>query len=487
MKLFGFEFGKRKETPIIQEQAVQAIDERPNVSTLPEGRISEPDYDGLSQDFLAGRYAMVNQTFLSEVIPLIRMLSQNNPDVSQALHNIVSLGNTGHKIFFDRKVDEKLVDKMRNHIVNKRKKWAPGQAGMDGLVNKFFAQILIGGALSAEAVPNKDLTGITNVMLLNPERIIFKLRPDKVTYEPHQRLENIFLLPNRKRIDMDLIKLNPNTYQYLALNGDSESPYGIPPYMPVLKRIETQGNMNKNIDFIVDIMGLIGFLGVKIAKPDIEGQENDKAYAARLQNLLKAARDNVIGGLKDGVVVGFTDDHEFDFNSAAKNFEGVTELYKNNEMQIASALKQDASLWGRDYGTSEAKANITFIKMISELKNIQNVVKTYLEWLYSLELQLAGFDFEFLTVVFNRSTLQDDYKYQQAEEIKVKNSLYKYCAGVISIDQLADELGYEVPFAKKPLVPLEMLIGKTTPKDNESKSKSAKKTRASKKAVPKNK
>ena len=492
MKIFGYEITRSKPSALpstVPAAEGKGIDDRPKVSALPSGRSSEPDYDGIEHEYVRNNYALVTPQFLTELIPLIRGLAQGNPDVSQALHNIVSLGNTGHKIFFDRQVKEKLVDEMRNHLVNKRKKWAPGQAGMDGLVNKLFSQLLIGGALSSEAVIEESLEGIRSVMLINPERIVFKLSPDKITYEPYQRLKST-LLPNRSRVDQDLIKLNPNTYQYLALNGDGEAPHGIPPYLPVVKRIETQGHMNQNIDFIVDIMGLIGFLEVKIQKPDEDGTENEDSYRSRLQKLLDDAKKNVLGGLKDGVVAGFVDDHEFNFNSAARNFEGVTELYKNNEMQIASALKQDASLWGRDYGTSEAKANITFIKMLSELRNIQNVVKTHLEWLYTLELKLAGYNFDYLTVSFNRSTLQDDYKFQQAEEIKVKNVLYKYCSGIISIDQAADELGYEAPFAKKPLVPLEMLIGKTSPKEGDakaSKNKSAKKTRSSKKALPKNK
>lgn len=382
---------------------------------------------------------------------------------------------------------------MRNHLLNRRKKWAPGQAGMDGLVNKMFSQLLISGALSAEAVPNQELIGIKSVLLLNPEKIVFKLSPDKTTYLPHQKLSNS-LIPNRPRVDMDLIPLNTNTYQYLAINGDGESPYGIPPYLPALKRVESQGKMNQNIDFIVDIMGLVGFLEVLITKPDEDGEESENVYKARLEKLLTDARANVLSGFKDGVVSGFKDDHEFKFNSAAKNFEGVTELYKNNEMQIASAVKQDASLWGRDYGTSESKANITFIKMLSELRNIQNVVKTYLEWLYALELQLAGFKFDYLTVAFNRSTLQDDYKYQQSEELKVKNVLYKYAMGIINIDQAADELGYETPALRKTLIKLEMLLGKgsaepssgaAAKKRQAQKGKSAKKTRSSKKAVPK--
>lgn len=476
----------------------QVIDDRPKRTSLPSGRVSDPDLgDNFAGDLLGSNYAIVTPDFLNEFIPIIRHLSKLNPDVSQALNNIVALGNTGHKVFFDTGVSEDQTDKMRNHLSNKRKNWAPGQAGMDGQVNKMFAQLLIAGSLSNEWVPNKQLTGIQSNVLINPENIVFKLAKDKITYEPHQKVRNS-ILRNRKRIDGDLIPLNTNTYRYYALNGDGESPYGCPPYAPVVDRIVTQNKMNKNIDFIMDIMGLVGFLEVLIQKPDPDDgeEDNDATYIQRLENLLVQARANVISGMKDGVVSGFKDDHEFDFHSAAKNFKDVEVLFKNNELQVATALKQDASLWGRDYGTSESKANITFMKMLSELKNIQNIVKTNLEFGYALELRLAGFEFEYLTVKFNRSTIQDDLKYQQAEEYKIKNVISKYVLGVINLDQAADELGYEKPAQAKPLVPPEMLAGKgaaakpdpTARKTRKGqKGKAAKTTRDKKKPVIKQK
>ena len=137
--------------------------------------------------------------------------------------------------------------------------------------------------------------------------------------------------------------------------------------------------------------------------------------------------------------------------------------------------------------------------MLSELKNIQNIVKTFLEYGYAMELRMAGFEFDYLTVVFNRSTLQDDLKYQQAEEIKVKNTIDKMVAGMINQDQAADELGYEKPAFAKPLVPWEVLAGGSVPKPETpgqptnkakrqgQKNRSAKKTRDKNKPVTKNK
>lgn len=452
----------------------KGIDDRPSTTNLP-GRVSVPtdgNYNvstvanGLSQT-----YRTINAKFLREIIPIIRSLCYLNPDVSQALDNIVSLGNTGHKIYFDRNVPDDQVDAMRNHIENKRKDWAPGQAGMDGLINKFFSQLMISGALSNEWVPDASLKGIESCILVNPENITFKLNNRTTKYEPYQYMINT-LFSNEweiKPIPTDnaedgLIKLNTNTYRYYALNGDGELPYGIPPYLPVLPRVTSQNRMTKNIDYITDTMGLIGFLEVLLEKPSIQALSgevlNEGQYAAKLEGLLTEAKGRIAAGLKDGVVVGYKGDHEFKFNSASKNFEPVTTLFQENELQVFSALKQDAALAGRGYATSETQITVVFNKLLSQLKNVQNIVKTNLEFGYSLELRLAGFKFNYLKVHFNRSTIQDDYKFQQAEELKIRNVAWRYVLGIINLNQAADELGYETPAEAKPLVEAALLIGK---------------------------
>lgn len=464
-----WKFWGKEELPLVREESstnapakTSGIDDRPNLGALPAGRQSEPNTGTTSIIGTEDQFAVVSPQFMVELIPIIRALVQLNPDVSQAVWNIASLGNTGHKIFFDRKVPSEQVDKMRNHLINKRKNWASGQAGMDGLVTKMFYQILISGALSNEWVPNRTLTGLQACALINPENIVFKLDKGLAKYLPFQKSAN----STRNASEFGLRPLNENTYKYFGLSGDEELPYGIPPYLPVISRIKAQTHMDSNIDFIVDLMGLVGFFEALIQKPDVLDGESDAKYQARLDQYIAKAKARIMGGVKDGVVVGFKDDHEFKFNSASKAYSEVIELYKNNELQVASALKQDASLWGRDYATSEGTMGIVFMKMLSELRNIQNLIKTNLEFGYALELRLAGFVFDYLTVQFNRSTIQDDLKYQQAEEIKVRNVKDKRLLGIIDQDQAADELGYETPAFPEPLVDWEVIAGVSPQSDD---------------------
>src|SRR5690606_626416 len=183
---------------------------------------------------------------------------------------------------------------------------------------------------------------------------------------------------------------------------------------------------------IINQLGLLGFVEVLIQAPSQDvGKETDAQYQARLTNMLQEAKLRLNDGMKDGIMVGLKDEHEFGFHSIARDFKQVVELWKSNELLIASALKQDATLWGRDYNTSESQISVIFMKMLAELKNSQNILKCALEDIYILELRLRGFKFDYLTVEFNKSTIQDDLKYQQAREIKIRNLTQEYIMGTI--------------------------------------------------------
>lgn len=495
----GFSFRKLGQTlgkvfsrPTV-ELKIQKVSPPSLPDNLPTSRVSDPDLglNTLVQN-LGPQYKVVNYDFVVEIIDIIRNLVKFNPDLSQALNNVVTLGNTGHKVFFDRSVPQEQVDKMRRRLNQRSKSWATGVAGMDGLVNKMISQLIISGALSNEWVPENDLSGIKNCTLVKPDSIRYVLADDKTTYLPYQLLKNTL----SASVKDTMIPLNPETYKYFGMNGDTEIPYGFPSYMPALPRIVAQQNMEKNIDFIVDTMGLIGFLEFLMDKPEQNTGESDAQFSSRLDNLLGQAKTRISQGFKDGVVAGFRGDHEFKFNSAgSRDLSSLLNIFKNNEQQIFSAIKSDPTLAGRDYNTSETQITVIFMKMLSELKNIQNIVKHNLEFGYSLDLRLAGFKFEYLTVQFNRSTIQDDLKYQQAEEIKIRNVISKYVLGVISHEQVTDELGYEDSAEGKPLVPVEMLAGGKSPdeqaksgeKDKNTKNKSAKKTRDTNKPISKDK
>ena len=231
---------------------------------------------------------------MDEYIPVIRKLSWINPDVGIAINDMVQLTNTGHRIKFDPGVKPDIREKMRKHLENKQLEWGDGVSGMNGMVNKMISQIWIAGALANEWVVNNDKTGINHLALVNPETIRYHWNKRNARFEPYQKQNS----NTGDILGEKYVKLNTNTFKYFGLNGDTDIPYGIPPFLTALNSLTTQGEMDKNIRFIMRQIGLLGFVEFLIEKP---GQQEGKMIVnigTRLINLLNQSKDNTLAGIK---------------------------------------------------------------------------------------------------------------------------------------------------------------------------------------------
>lgn len=469
------------------EKPVELVKEESNLVKksvdvpLPPGRVSKNEHEGKTMEVINSLVEIIQPDFMFEVIPAIRKLCKVNPDMSQALQDLTQLANTGHKIKFDPGVNAQQQDLMREEIENASKNWGDGVAGINGLVNKMISQVMIGGAISNEWVPGNDITfnpGITNLVFLNPENIRWGYNRRTQRYEAYQKIYNGYAYTKDHPFH---IKLNPYTYKYFALNGDEDIPYGTPAYLAALEPISTQKYMLDNIKFIMEQIGLLGYGDILMDKPDQMDNESDKDYINRLENTLTKLKERAKQGMRDGLNVGFKDDHEFEFHSTTKDLGGVDMLFNNNEKQVASGLKYDAAFMGGRGNTTETMITILFTKTLSQLTNIHNIVAENLKHGYTLHLRLKGFKFKYLDVEFNKSTITDDLKYQQAQEYKLRNNRVMYADGIISLEQYADNMGYKKPDQKEPRVPIDpdgaLAKAEQHKERKDQKDRSARKTR----------
>lgn len=473
--LFGEE-GTSNQESLVKEHSnlgtnIPVMNRNVITPNLPSGRTSKPEYSN-TLGLINKTLEIIKAEHSFDLIPVIRKLAKVNPDMSQALQDLTQLANTGHLIKFDPGVSPELQDQMREELDIASKAWGTGLAGVNGIVNKMISQLLIGGAISNEWVPNKQLDGIDNLVFVNPENIRFAFNKSAGRYDIYQNINNGIILQGKV---LGHVKLNPNTFKYYGLNGDTDLPYGTPPYLAALDPLATQRFMIDNIKFIVETMGILGYLDVKIAKPDMQDNESEEAYTGRLELLLDQLKTRAAQGFRDGINVGFKDDHEFDFKSTTKGVTGVESIFNQNELQVSSGLKYDAAFSGRGAG-SETMTTILFTKMLSQLTNIHNIIIENLKFGYTLHLRLKGFKFKYLDVEFNKSTITDDLKYNQAREIKQRVLRVLYADGIISQEQYADEMGYKKPDKKEPRVPIDPaaitkgVVSKTNRKDGKDRS-----------------
>lgn len=430
---------------------------------LPPGRVSQPPQNTAQEiDLFGDKKTLVLPGFQFEVIPKIRKLVYSNQDVSQALHNIVTLANTGHKIRFDSSVTLEKANEMREHLKDVAPSWHYGAADMNAIVNKLFAQAMIAGAICAEMIPNQKLTGIHRLFMPLPETIRFKYNKGKQTYEPYQLAPGYRHISGKKNPLDSLIKLNINTFRYYGINGDTELPYAWPPYLPAIPALTDQATIWENIKWIIQQMGAWGFLSVIAEVPARKPGENDKHYASRCEKHLEAVKNNILQGMRDGVVVGSRQqdsdepDHKFEFNSSAKSAAGLSEVVGLNELKVSAGLKQDPLLTGKKAGGgAEGSTTVLFTKLLSEQVNIQSNIGKVLKDLYTLHLRLAGYSFKSLEIEWNPSTILDNLKNQQAQEIKIRNLRQLRMDGIISQDTYAEGVGVDRPYQQEPVVPFQ--------------------------------
>lgn len=444
-----FKFRSKKDPPNKGKKKEEEFNR--DVSAISPGRVSEPQDEASLLLSLQGLTKIVKPSFRVEVIKLIRDLYKVNPDMGIALQDMFKLTNTGHNISFPNNTDEE-ADKMRDHIRRASKRWSMYTAGINGLVNKMIVQCLVSGAISVEAVPNNKLDGLSTVLFINPDDIVFE-RENDGTYQPYQVNRNL------NKIKKNLIKLNTNTYVYSGLYNDTDEPYGIPPFMASLDPLKGQQDMKINFKHMMEMVGMVGFLEAKMAKPEQKSSESVESYSRRLNSELIKLKKNLIHGMKDGVVTGYIDDHEFKLNSTTKELGNIDKPWQMNQQSVANGLGINGALIGIGNST-ESSTGIYLSKMISQLKNIQMVVSYVLEFVYSLELQLAGFNNKGITITWNTSTIADDVKVQQAKQYKIQNLDLLYKAGIITQSQYAWEMGYDSPAEDEPRVSLEDQFGK---------------------------
>lgn len=389
----------------------------------------------------------------SEYIEAMEFLSIWNPDFSHAVANLVELGVTPHEIKING-ASESLSKKAIQHIKDNRDKWYSNGDGFNGLLMDLFRQVVCTGAVSAERIPKSKplLSGIDSIVLVSPATIEFLY--DSLTYKfrPYQKPKNSI---GADLNTMGLVELSDIQYVYIGMQRVNDNPEAIPPLLSALKNSNINDDIISQLSFIAKKYGILGLLSMLVAPPALMDGESytDETYMNRAIENLSRYRAEIEKGFKNGILLGYKDNHEFKVESSVHGGQGVKEVFNVNDTQFISGLKTDPTLLGRDAKTSEAFAKVSFKILRSRIKSFQDVVANFIANTYLFELQMAGFPISSLSVEFESVDMEDKLAKENAEGKKIENVLKKLDSGIISPDAAAQELGYEKAFnpnIKKP-------------------------------------
>lgn len=405
-------------------------------------RSSEPETGSISLNALIEELSVIDPDFQFELIDVLEHLAMYNADISYAIENIVTLGNTDHNIEFDKSVGDSQREQMMESIKMYKDTWYGFSDGENAMINDLFSQVAITGALSAEAVPHKSLRHLGNVVLVSPKGIRFIYDTESQCFEPHQ--------VSQRRTAKNLIKLNTTTYRYSALRKITQKPYGIPPFLSALENITIERDMVNNLKHITKKLGVLGFLRVLVESPARKPQETDDQWYNRCQHYLSSVVPEIEKSMSNGYVVGFKGNHEFEMENISTNVQGAKELFQlNTEMKMAG-LKQDPMMLGRNFNTSETLGRVMLRKLTSQVENYQKTVASFIKHIYTLHLRLQGFKFNYLDVTFEKPSISDKAKDEAAFSTRIDNADKLYAAGVINQVQRAQLLGYDKPDQEEP-------------------------------------
>lgn len=440
-----FSFFKRKYNNDESTTVMDAII-KPRFASIPRGQLSVPGETYLSS--VSDKFKIINPEVPFDFLTYLDYFAVVNPDVSQAVRNIVQLGNSGHYVDVTAS-GKRNVKNALTILKDAASRVYTVSAGMDGLVNTLLRQQAITGALSAEAVPSARLKDGLKEIVLVPVSMFRWVRKNGELC-PYEYISETSDSYKYKTEQMGYVELNPLTYTYFAAEVPEKSPYGIPPLAAVLSVIGIQTDMLKNIAGVVKKVGLVGFLSILLKAPPPQRGESAAHYSTRLQSHLDTAASNITKNFAEGIFVGFKDQHEFGHKDVGGDFRGVPELFQVVEEQICSAINQDAFMLGRVYSSTESYAGVVFDKMLQTVNTYRRMIKRFIEKVYKLELQLHGVIVDDVTVTFKPQRPLNELHAEQAREKRIANAFAECKAGVISWQECARKLGYDLPYADEP-------------------------------------
>jgi hypothetical protein len=374
------------------------------------------------------------------MLEILEKLWVLNPDFSQYVDTLVSLGNTGHKLTVDAK-SQTVAEAALNRLNEMSNRIYKNGAGVDGLINGYLQQIAVFGAISSEDVVDFAGRRVEQVVYVPVHQIRFLYLDGQ--YVPHQKPNVLLGFGNRQTAPLGLIRLNDQTYHYYALQTIENSPYAKPPASATVDAITgPQKDLLENLKFIAKKFGIVGLVMASLTPPKRKPSETEPEYQIRSTNYLKSVTQALDGNFNNGLVVAYND-IKFEHANVLSDARGAADIMTLSEQQIMSGFGMPPAFFGRTDSTTETYADVVYSVLDAKAGNCQRLPKRRHESTCRLDLRLGGIEVDGISMQFNRTHSRNLLGEMQADQIKIANAITKAKAGIISPDEAAQELGYE--------------------------------------------
>ena len=375
-----------------------------------------------------------------EYIDLLFTLSVTNPLISQTVYDNMTLANSGHNIRLEGGSDA-VIERAAASLNELAMRMHPG--GADGWFNVAIYQLLVTGALSHEWCIGERLDEVVRSKFVPVQSVKFHLGEDPATpYIPFQHSRGV---PK---------ELNPITYHYRTLISWENNPYGIPPMFSAIEPVWVMREVMGSVRGIAKKFGLLGLFEILLTAPDQNhaNNETDEAYLNRLKEYLKDAKKQLDQSFNDGILIGFKDQHEFKHDSVTGDARGLSELYQRLDYEAMSGANTDPSMHGRDSSRTETQIRQVYQKLVQQLDNIRNICSRSVEMGYQIHLLLAGFPDLEVSLDWEAIDPLDSLRDAQVVQTEILNERMLYEDGIISQEERAQRLGFDLADKNVPRV-----------------------------------
>ncbi len=400
------------------------------------GRVSaETNGNYLSQ--FNNKYGYINPIFDTELLQTIENLALFNPDFTQFVNQMISLGNQGHKTSVTAKTSQQ-IEAVITRINERAANLYKSGAGVSGLLNAYGRQLAEAGAVSSEDVVDLRARCVSKVVIVPTRQIRFRYNAELDEYFPVQIATGTI-----RGSGGNLIELNTLTYCYFPWVTPQNSPYAIPPGLGAVETlINSQAKILEAVPQIANKKSLLGLLSIMVNPLRQQRDEIDAEYTARQNAYLDKWKTALSGNLSNGLLLAFKGT-DVQHTQTTGDSQGFAEIHQISEEQIFSGMNVPASLMGRSYAVAETWAEVVYEAYKGYNKNLWMPAKHRHERTLRLDCRLAGLQFESINLTFDKMPTLKPQDEAKAEKANTETALLKARSGMISPDAAAMESGYD--------------------------------------------
>lgn len=389
-----------------------------------------------------------------DVLELINIVCDYNPDASRAVSNLIRLVNPGHAVEVRAAAATPMPDATARINELAGRVWHEGGGGMDNLITALVLTGCSEGGLGIEVEATDDLRDVADFYPFGSADIEFRYIKDPDTQKPR-----LAKFPARSLPGVDAQPLNEIQTKFMPLDPRKNDPYGRPLFLPAVKALLEMAALMAEHRDIMRIHGT-GMRDISLNKAAAISSapawmhDPGESNATQLGAWLEAIRSQVEAAI---AVLNPTDTfvHWDDMSIGTTQpggrgaGMGIETLVADLSRQVTVSLKSMPILQGLTESTDATGATVQWQIYAKTVKALQHIIKRLLESAYNVALRIWGIAGT-AHIEFDAIRETDRMLDASAETVELNNEREKFKLALIDQEEMGQTLTGHAPVGAPP-------------------------------------